>query len=884
MVNKLQWDKPYDTIDILSQLQKLGENSFNPINLRKNDQTQKKHKNKKAQMIIEQSIKNEIIYKENDDNKIYQVIINKLLMKDIDIKTILKILSNIKTKKYKIKLLYEIGKNVLNTTQNKEIIFHIYISLKLEELNDTEINNFLKECEDLLEDIIKLQMNDFSEYIYPKDLFNTNLPTLDEWQKNLLNNIDNKKNILLIAPTSAGKTNLAVHVVEVSNKVLFVVPTDAVARQVAGMLLNLKYSTALITSREYIVQNNNYRVLVGTPIELENYIISEPNIKFSYIICDEIHHIGANECTSSSFERLLKAINCNILAMSATVGNPQEIQKWLEKVHKTKFVFINHTKRFINQQKHLFIKNGIKTLHPLSIIDKDFLLKYGFTNSITFTAKDLYKLYMISELECFSPYNFFKKNIIKMENLLEFEDYCKNKILELVNTNNCSFLDKFKIDNDKISLDNYLDIIKTTYEKKMYPSLIFTNSYKDCMESYKKIIDFLEKEEEKKYPYYKENNLLRHEHYQTYIKECHKLLQKVEIPKNCTNPQDYLEQIKINITDTFVESLHNKFKVLTINRIKKIEENTSLLQNQKELLINSCNKDLAEILKVENMEYIDPYRPHPEFTFTTSITSDKMRKLKKRLSNALDINIDYSHTFLRGLERGIIVYHSQLQTPFQNEIQTLIIQKEVNFIIADESLGAGINMPIKTVVLLGNDLSEWDFNKAQQMCGRSGRRGIDREGHIIYAGSNWKKVILNPSININGADIISSIIKLPEFIYPNVNKNYIDNCFKITLKEFISNKMSRESIIKDYRHKSLIWNIRYIDNCELFDTIFEEIYDIEKSYDLCNTIITKVVGKNDDIIYKCLKENIININDDPLIPFKLRLIGIILIKMYDYII
>jgi hypothetical protein len=210
-----------------------------------------------------------------------------------------------------------------------------------------------------------------------------------------------------------------------------------------------------------------------------------------------------------------------------------------------------------------------------------------------------------------------------------------------------------------------------------------------------------------------------------------------------------------------------------------------LLIEYKQMLETYITKNLID----KNTELLFTLKT-PTFSLCNIFNDNVNDEVKIGLEKSIVdfINIDYTHTFLRGLERGIIVYHSQLQTPFQNEIQALIVQKEVNFIIADESLGAGVNMPIKSVVLLSDDFSSWDYNKVQQMCGRSGRRGIDREGHIIYVGKNWKKIVANPSRDITGDDIVSSINILPEYIYENPNKKYILNSFKITLQEFIENK------------------------------------------------------------------------------------------------
>lgn len=132
MSNKLQWDRPNDILDLLSQLQKLGENSFNPINLRKNDFVQRNFKSKKAQEIVDQSIKDNLLKNEQNDHTIYISIINKLNDTDITKEMILDVLSNIKTKKYKILLLLKIGWNLIDKRTSKELIFHIYIGIKLE--------------------------------------------------------------------------------------------------------------------------------------------------------------------------------------------------------------------------------------------------------------------------------------------------------------------------------------------------------------------------------------------------------------------------------------------------------------------------------------------------------------------------------------------------------------------------------------------------------------------------------------------------------------------------------------------------------------------------------------------------------------------------------
>ena len=95
MSHKLLWDKPYDSMEILCQLKKLGENSINPIALRKNESTIRTHKNKKAQAIITESIEIEKGRLESNDEKIYLSVTKRLHDTKISLTTVYNLISNI---------------------------------------------------------------------------------------------------------------------------------------------------------------------------------------------------------------------------------------------------------------------------------------------------------------------------------------------------------------------------------------------------------------------------------------------------------------------------------------------------------------------------------------------------------------------------------------------------------------------------------------------------------------------------------------------------------------------------------------------------------------------------------------------------------------------
>ena len=96
-------------------------------------------------------------------------------------------------------------------------------------------------------------------------------------------------------------------------------------------------------------------------------------------------------------------------------------------------------------------------------------------------------------------------------------------------------------------------------------------------------------------------------------------------------------------------------------------------------------------------------------------------------------NINYEHNFIQGLESGVLPYFKSLNISFQRKVQKLFYSNFINIIFSDDSLGYGIDMPIRTVCILG----EMTELQRTQMSGRSGRRGRDREGHIVFINTDW---------------------------------------------------------------------------------------------------------------------------------------------------
>ena len=90
--------------------------------------------------------------------------------------------------------------------------------------------------------IVQYQLEHMYDRLPPLTLVNKGKWELDPWQKRVLTNIDEGQSTVVSAPTSSGKTVLSTYLCtkKASKGVLFVVPTEPLAIQVASMFSVLK--------------------------------------------------------------------------------------------------------------------------------------------------------------------------------------------------------------------------------------------------------------------------------------------------------------------------------------------------------------------------------------------------------------------------------------------------------------------------------------------------------------------------------------------------------------------------------------------------------------------------------------------------------------------
>jgi 5'-deoxynucleotidase YfbR-like HD superfamily hydrolase len=775
-----------------------SENSFNPklihdyINpqLSKPEQIynkviNNKKINKSEQIIYDKYVKDNKILIDND-------------MKEIERKGKNAIL---KTKEGKIHLLMIIAELEIKKN-NTEMIAKIYMKLMDTELKmNDELKNKYKHILDTINkivqdiDLIELQFTKLSSYMPP--LNEKKFVKFDEWQINVINNIDNNVSTIVSAPTSSGKTVLSSYSV-LKGRILYIVPTDALAWQVASNLTKITNSDVPIITLTYqsipkrdelIKKINISQAIVGTADSILDYLPCI-NINFKWIIYDEIHMIGREE--GFAMESIAKILhNIPFLALSATINNIDYLKEWFNKITNNPVDTIICNKRFFNLQKYYFDKD-IKMINPLSMVCINEFEDGSIKNkNLDPTPQDTWSLvtkllnYNI-ELNDLNPYIYFEKTerielykaIKYFKDLIDFlsDNYnlYKNIIQDL--------LKDYSHFNIKQNI-NLIDLMFKINEEHKSPTIIFQHNTIACLKIARRISNDIDNLEAAKYP-----NL-------------------------------YNERLKIE-----------KQNKRIIKKNDKIENSLTEKQEIKKMLDNKLDNKLSEQLNIDKLN-----APHNDFVFSKEkITDIMIEEYNEKFKIFFPfINGDY-HFLIKLLWRGIGVYVIGLPDGYLRLIQSLANKKKLAFVFSDISLVFGVSMPFRSVVIYKNNniVDNLDTMIYRQMEGRAGRRCLDKEGHIIFAGYSWDRIkeLSSSSIpSING-------INKPIYTFLNANnlcnnkQNYLlinQNLLSNQNYEQLNNDIisnydtlwnNNKSI--DYNHNYLLWMMRYsYDSIIIIDII-----------------------------------------------------------------
>ena len=174
---------------------------------------------------------------------------------------------------------------------------------------------------------------------------------LDEFQKEACNFIDNGKSVVVCAPTGAGKTVIAEHAIhralENGTRVFYTTPLKALSNQkfydFAAKFGQDK--VGLLTGDTSI--NRNAQIVVMTTEVFRNMLYGTnfgavaDNMKdVRYVVLDEVHYMNDEQRGTVWEESIIYCpTNVQIIALSATVANADELTDWINTVHsKTELI------------------------------------------------------------------------------------------------------------------------------------------------------------------------------------------------------------------------------------------------------------------------------------------------------------------------------------------------------------------------------------------------------------------------------------------------------------------------------------------------------------------------------------------------------------------
>ena len=199
----------------------------------------------------------------------------------------------------------------------------------------------------------------------------------DRWQRRVLDELDANRSVFVVAPTSAGKTFISFYAMEKvlreddDGVLVYVAPTKALVNQIAAEIearfsKNYKYpgkTIWAIHTRDLRINNSqSCQILVTVPHILQIMLLAPSNARswstrIRRIIFDEIHSIGQAD-DGVVWEQLLLLVPCPIVALSATVGNPEAFSSWLDSSQRTsgfEVTMIKHDQRYSDLRKFLFV-------------------------------------------------------------------------------------------------------------------------------------------------------------------------------------------------------------------------------------------------------------------------------------------------------------------------------------------------------------------------------------------------------------------------------------------------------------------------------------------------------------------------------------------------
>ncbi|KAF8556866.1 P-loop containing nucleoside triphosphate hydrolase protein [Imleria badia] len=572
----------------------------------------------------------------------------------------------------------------------------------------------------------------------------------DAWQRQVLDAIDDNKSLLVVAPTSAGKTFISYYAMEKvlrgsdEGVIVYVAPTKALVAQVAAEIY-ARFSKDLkgrscwaIHTRDYRIHDpQSCQILVTVPDMLAIMMLSPPLTKVwtprvKYIILDEIHTIGQQE-GGSVWEQILLLAPCPIIGLSATVGAPEKFNTWLEAVQKAggfQHTFVHHPHRYSHLRKFFYnihekpnstfesisthkSTGRMRYLHPIAMlafgprtIPSDLALEASDTSTL-YRALAAHGDLPLSTLDMLDPLNFFPSDrLLQQKDVITYDAALKACLAPMVA--------QFDPRNTAASLYKVVVSLEDDTLSRVPTEVINTQPER---------ADF-------------RKNLIH------LVCDLHA---QGDLPAIFFNFDRSDCEIMAQTLLLALFAQEKKWRASNVEwqrKLAQFEEWLSRAKDRERAAARAAkNRVDPDEVKPETMEWqatFDPNAPLPQFSFagqhtsyTPSMLEDELKQLARWTSTP--------QWALSCLRRGIAVHHSGMNKRYRTIVESLFRQGFICVIFATGTLALGINAPTKTSIFCG-DSPYLTALMYRQCAGRAGRRGYDLLGKVVFYGLPMDRV------------------------------------------------------------------------------------------------------------------------------------------------
>lgn len=782
-----------------------------------------------------------IIQQQNEKRKIKEIEddINRVdyFLKILDKSEPFSNLKKFKSTEGKVKYKYELLKLLWEEDKKKHMKYIIILFYELKDEEKYKEDTLIKRIEKTLSkcDEKDFMMEKMGNLLKPLDHWNNREKSFDDWQEKVIEYVSKNESVVVKAPTSAGKSWVAMSAGILHKKVLYVCPAKPVAYQVGSHFINMGYKVHFlldnISHYSYSPQTN---IFIGTPREIENCLI-KTGTTFNYAVFDEIHNVNKDE-DGHIYENLLKVIKCNFLALSATIQNIEFLVHKLKDINpRFKINYVEYNQRFINHQRWVWKNDGLKKLHPLCVynsIDDNY-----DDNSLSFTPNDCSvlwnKLYDVFDdidedgelLDNISPDEFFKdKGMLSLDDCRDYERTLKNKMIELSSEYPSKIqevFDSFKSQEESSKNRDIISFIRETKERKMFPMIMFHTNELECLNIFNQIYDYLNTKEVEEYPYHYDILEKKEEVYRDMVDQ--RVTYRDNLKVTSTNAQYEIKEKMDNFDKKQKREFTTKIISYYESKLNDIRKNEDITEQIKSIQEKNLMKEMNNFIVNPYFGPHDVFAKHSDFIFTTSkepMSGDTIKSVRREINNTLGIKIPYESPLFQMLKRGIGVYLESMPDEYNWQLQKLLSKKEIGIVISDKTLCLGIDLPVKTSCFLETNGNTFSQDEYLQMSGRAGRRGKDTQGNIIFFG------------NVDYLDLMKSghpnIVGSTKPIYDNYKALPFKFGNQYVFDNMINSERKHEKIknaTMDEEGRKLLWSLREYKNACYFGM---NIFNIEK--------------------------------------------------------